>query len=239
MARQLCCRGMCKNLLRSDGQQQKYSKAKFPSNLNCGQQIVSETGPWTERGKERDWYEDRRSDREEGNEVMCLKLKVCCIKLYLYHMHDDVQFWGEQPYATKETEWHKSHINYIYLNKNKYTFWDNYININGNGIFKDSCMYASIRRRRRWRRRWWRWPCRTPWTWSRVRCGPHRYRLVWEGWLLRHGRSTAKIQLSQRQNWSQYNPSFNSMLVTQALHEENSRNHCLKRRSGAPFTNID
>ena len=39
MARQLCCRGMCKNLLRSDGQQQSYGKAKFPSNLNCGQKI--------------------------------------------------------------------------------------------------------------------------------------------------------------------------------------------------------
>ena len=47
MTRQMCCRGMCKNLLRSDGQQQNYSKAKFPSNLNCGQKIVSETGPWS------------------------------------------------------------------------------------------------------------------------------------------------------------------------------------------------
>ena len=46
MARQLCCRGMCKNLLRSDGQQQSYGKAKFPLNLNCGQKNVSETGPW-------------------------------------------------------------------------------------------------------------------------------------------------------------------------------------------------
>ena len=46
MARQLCCRGMCKNLLRSDGQQRNYSKAKFPSNMNCGQKIVSETGLW-------------------------------------------------------------------------------------------------------------------------------------------------------------------------------------------------
>ena len=45
MAQQLCCRGMCKNLLRSDGQQQNHSKAKFPSNLNYGQKIVSETGP--------------------------------------------------------------------------------------------------------------------------------------------------------------------------------------------------
>ena len=45
MARQLCCRGMCKNLLRSDGKQQSYGKAKFPSNLNCGQKNVSETGP--------------------------------------------------------------------------------------------------------------------------------------------------------------------------------------------------
>ena len=46
MARQLCCRGMCKNLLRSDGQQRNYNKAKFSSNLNCRQNIVSETGPW-------------------------------------------------------------------------------------------------------------------------------------------------------------------------------------------------
>ena len=46
MARQLCCRGMCKNLLRSDGQQRSYGKAKFPSYLNCGQKNVSETGPW-------------------------------------------------------------------------------------------------------------------------------------------------------------------------------------------------
>ena len=45
MARQLCCRGMCKILLRSDGQQRNYGKAKFPSNLNCGQKNVSETGP--------------------------------------------------------------------------------------------------------------------------------------------------------------------------------------------------
>ena len=47
MARQLCCRGMYKNLLRSDGQQRNYSKAKFASDLNCGQKIVSETGPRT------------------------------------------------------------------------------------------------------------------------------------------------------------------------------------------------
>ena len=46
MVRQLCCRGMCKNLLRSDGQQQNYSKGKFPSNLKCVQKIVSEPGPW-------------------------------------------------------------------------------------------------------------------------------------------------------------------------------------------------
>ena len=36
MARQLCCRGMCKNLLRYDGQQRNFGKAKFPSNLNYG-----------------------------------------------------------------------------------------------------------------------------------------------------------------------------------------------------------
>ena len=39
MARQPCCRGMCKNLLRCDCQQRNYSKGKFPSNLNCGQKI--------------------------------------------------------------------------------------------------------------------------------------------------------------------------------------------------------
>ena len=49
MARQLCCRGMCKNLLRSDGQQRNYDKAKFPSNLNCGQKTVSGTGPCRSR----------------------------------------------------------------------------------------------------------------------------------------------------------------------------------------------
>ena len=45
MARQLYCRGLLKNLLRSDGQQRNYSYAKFPSNLNCGHKTVSETGP--------------------------------------------------------------------------------------------------------------------------------------------------------------------------------------------------
>ena len=35
------------NLLRSDDQQQIYSKAKFPSNLNCGQKAVCEKGPWS------------------------------------------------------------------------------------------------------------------------------------------------------------------------------------------------
>ena len=40
MTRQLCFRGMSINLLRSHGQQLNYSKAKFPSKLNC------ETGPW-------------------------------------------------------------------------------------------------------------------------------------------------------------------------------------------------
>ena len=45
MARQLCCRGMWKKLLRSVGQQWSYGKGKFPSNLNCGQKNVSETGP--------------------------------------------------------------------------------------------------------------------------------------------------------------------------------------------------
>ena len=35
------------NLLLSDGQQRNYGKAKFPSDLNCGQRLVSETGPWS------------------------------------------------------------------------------------------------------------------------------------------------------------------------------------------------
>ena len=41
----LCCRGMCKTLLRSDGQQRSYGKAKFQTNLNCGLKNVSETAP--------------------------------------------------------------------------------------------------------------------------------------------------------------------------------------------------
>ena len=45
MTRQLWCRGMCKIWLRCNVQQPNYSKAKFPSNLNCGQKIVSETDP--------------------------------------------------------------------------------------------------------------------------------------------------------------------------------------------------
>ena len=45
MAQQPCCRGVCKNLLRSNGQQRNCNKAKFASNFNCGQKIVSETGP--------------------------------------------------------------------------------------------------------------------------------------------------------------------------------------------------
>ena len=45
MAWHLCCHGMCKNLLLSDSQQWNYSKAKIPSNLTCGQKIVSEMGP--------------------------------------------------------------------------------------------------------------------------------------------------------------------------------------------------
>ena len=45
MARQLCYRGICKKLLRSDGQQRNYGKEKFTSNLNCGQKTVSEMGP--------------------------------------------------------------------------------------------------------------------------------------------------------------------------------------------------
>ena len=47
MAWQLCCRGMCKNLLRSDGRQRNYKKTKFPSNLDFGQKIVSESIPRT------------------------------------------------------------------------------------------------------------------------------------------------------------------------------------------------
>ena len=44
MARQLCCRGVCKILLRSDHRWLNYNKAKFPSNLNCEQNTVDETG---------------------------------------------------------------------------------------------------------------------------------------------------------------------------------------------------
>ena len=42
------CAGVAcaKKLLRSWGQQRNYSKVKFPSNLNCRQKTVSETGPW-------------------------------------------------------------------------------------------------------------------------------------------------------------------------------------------------
>ena len=47
MTRQLCCRDMYKILFWSDGQQPNYSKAKFPSNLNCGQNFFSEMGPWS------------------------------------------------------------------------------------------------------------------------------------------------------------------------------------------------
>ena len=45
MARQLCSRGMCIYLLRSDGQQWNYGKAKFPSEFELRAKIVSETGP--------------------------------------------------------------------------------------------------------------------------------------------------------------------------------------------------
>ena len=36
---------MCKKLLRSDGQQRSYGKAKFPSNLNCGQKTLVKRAP--------------------------------------------------------------------------------------------------------------------------------------------------------------------------------------------------
>ena len=45
MAGQLCTRGMCKNLLRSDGGQRNYGKLKFPLNLICRPKIFSEMGP--------------------------------------------------------------------------------------------------------------------------------------------------------------------------------------------------
>ena len=45
MARHLCCRGMCKIFLPSDGQQRSYGKAKFPSNLNCGQKTLVKRAP--------------------------------------------------------------------------------------------------------------------------------------------------------------------------------------------------
>ena len=45
MPRQLYCRGMCKKLSRSGGQQRNYIKTKFPSNLNCGQKMVVKRAP--------------------------------------------------------------------------------------------------------------------------------------------------------------------------------------------------
>ena len=45
MVRQLCCRGMCKNFLRSYGQQWNYDKAKFPSHLNCQQKKLVKRAP--------------------------------------------------------------------------------------------------------------------------------------------------------------------------------------------------
>ena len=45
MARQLYCRGMYTNVLRSDGQQRSYGKAKFPSNLNCGKKTLVKRAP--------------------------------------------------------------------------------------------------------------------------------------------------------------------------------------------------
>ena len=45
IVRQLCCRGMCRNLSRSDGQQRNNSKAKFPSNLNYGQKSLVKRAP--------------------------------------------------------------------------------------------------------------------------------------------------------------------------------------------------
>ena len=55
MTRQLWCRGMCKKLLWSDCQQRNYSKANLPPKLNCGQTIVSETGPGAEDDKGQFW----------------------------------------------------------------------------------------------------------------------------------------------------------------------------------------
>ena len=74
MARQLCCRGMCKNLLRSDGQQQSYGKAKFPSNLNCGQKTVSETGPRTTKLPT---IEQEEIDTKQGYLCVC----VCLLRV--------------------------------------------------------------------------------------------------------------------------------------------------------------
>ena len=56
-----CCRGMCKYLLRSDGQRRSYGKANFPSNFNCEQKTVSETGPRTSTH-----YTVRRRTKKSG-----------------------------------------------------------------------------------------------------------------------------------------------------------------------------
>ena len=50
---------MCKNVLRSDGQQQSYSKAKFSIEFELRAKNVSETGPWTSENKLQ-WYIHRK-----------------------------------------------------------------------------------------------------------------------------------------------------------------------------------
>ena len=57
MARQLCCRCMCKKLLRSHGQQWNYSKANFPWNLNCGRKSLMKQAPGPFRkGVRSSWF---------------------------------------------------------------------------------------------------------------------------------------------------------------------------------------
>ena len=50
MARELCRRDMCKNLLRSDRRQRNCNKAKFPSNLNCRQNLLVKWAPGIDVG---------------------------------------------------------------------------------------------------------------------------------------------------------------------------------------------
>ena len=53
MTGQLFCRGMCKILLQSYGQQWDTFRVKIPSNSNSEQQIISEMGPMSSPGAEK------------------------------------------------------------------------------------------------------------------------------------------------------------------------------------------